>query len=257
MVEKRSTSNTLGTLASMATIFTAVVTLIALVPAFGQWLFPKEGPTGTTPEPALTVAPMTSEYSTIALEQYSRRDRPESSDTLLGLDAGIHYLSMDRIPFDLGWTASTNCAVLPDDPTSLQIEVNHTNVTHVFILLQAGNGLAAFRNKEIGTVQLDFLSNERSTQWTTKLIMSVNIRDWSREINGFVNTIEEGKAQSIWEGSTPGGVKGGIDMLVIEVPKAYQDMTLTKIHLHDTSIEHVGSLDPCIHVPAITVKYLK
>jgi len=58
-----------------------------------------------------------------------------------------------------------------------------------------------------------------------------------------------------WRGTLPDNVVGGMDILTIPILSNYQDKTLEKFVLSDTSLTTTGNLNPCVHLLAVTVKH--
>lgn len=189
------------------------------------------------------------EFRTISLESYSELSSPETN---LGLRPGINYL-LD-IPFEIGWSASTQCSHLPNQPESYQVNINVKNPTDVYLLEQAGYGFAEYNGVEIGSVRLNF-SDESTLD--THLILGVNIRDWAWESSAVVRTTLSPSVRPAWTGSAPDGTPGGIDLLTIHIPNNQQVLNLTSVQIVDISQQTMGNINPCIHLLALTIKHIR
>jgi hypothetical protein len=200
-------------------------------------------------QPTITQpAPQVRDYQRISLQQLGT---PESSN--LGLNAGTNTLL--GIPFDTGWTVTTQAADRPSLPTVIQMSTATPQPISVYLLLQAGWGMREFNGKELGAVLLSFSEGK---QVRVPLIMGFNIRDWSRSKPEAVNTATSPTLREAWKGTAPDGVTaGGMDMLTIEIPGEYRRSTLTSIQITDTSVTTAGSQNPCIHLLAVTVEHFR
>jgi hypothetical protein len=188
------------------------------------------------------------DFQTISLQSFSELSSPETN---LGLAPGRNYL-LD-IPFDTGWKASTQCSYLPNQPESFQLEASISNPTNVYLLIQAGWGLVKYDGMQIGNVRLGFSDG---SNLDTPLTLGLNIRDWAWENPAAVNTVSSPESSPAWEGNAPDGTPGGMDVLTIDIPRSQSELTLTSIQIADQSWSTVGESDPCIHLVALTVKYL-
>ena len=157
------------------------------------------------------------------------------------------------MPFENGWTASTQCSHLRDRPTQIQIASNIALPTNVYLLLQAGWGLARYNGKQIGEVFLNFSDGRRLR---IPLTLGFNIRDWARAEPQAVTTTSSPTVQPAWEG-TDNGKPGGMDMLTVDIPSDHSESELNNIQIVDISSATTGDVDPCIHLLAVTVKYLR
>ncbi len=182
----------------------------------------------------------------INLEPYSPVGHPEDENTLLGLSPGIYTIS--GIPFELGWTASTQCSSpgLHEASEELTIPVEVDNAQNVYLLIQAGNA-TPYTGEEIGQIVLQF--SDGSQQKTT-LVVGTNIRDWSSSSG---QTLSSPYIIGAYEGSNPDKtIRGHMD--VLDIPVSQPEKKLASIRILDVTRATVGSIDPCLHVPAITVK---
>ena len=125
--------------------------------------------------------------------------------------------------------------------------------THLYVLIQAGHASTAYLNKEIGRIHAVF--SDGSTI-VTRLTLGVNIRDWAIANPAAVNTLSGHETQPAWQGVSQ-GTQGVMDLLTVEIPKSHRTLRLTGIMIEDTSLDMVGSGDPCIHICGITVRYLE
>ena len=196
-----------------------------------------------------------SDYILLSLAQVSGRDTVEENN--LWLLPGVQTLpARPNIPFEIGWTTTTQCHNTRLHKTKIQMEgFNISSPREVYLLLQGGWALKRYEGKEIGEVVLVF-ANGRSLK--TPLKLGENIRDWSIDEAAAVKIAPSRQLQEVWVGqSKDGTVRGRIDMLTIKIPDEYQQMSLTNIQVvdHSTEIWSTGSIDPCIHLLAITVKY--
>jgi hypothetical protein len=103
-------------------------------------------------------------------------------------------------------------------------------------------------NKEIGTITLVFADGRRLDE---TLKVGYNIRDWSQ-----VNTpLTASNAQQVWNGvAWDGTTQGIVDMLTVDIPGDYDQTYMVQIELKDKSAENLNSLNPAIHLWAITME---
>lgn len=191
---------------------------------------------------------ITPDFQTISLQAWSELTSPETN---LGLGPGLNHLR--DIPFETGWKASTQCSYLPKQPTSFQLGMSISNPVDVYLLIQAGWGRKEYVGKQIGNVRIEFSGGSTID---TPLILGSNIRDWSRKDPAAVNTVSSDTSQPAWEGTTPDGTSGGMDILTITIPSNQLQSTLTGIQISDLSQSTIGNINPCIHLVALTAKYL-
>lgn len=216
----------------------------------------------TSPTPTLTVTPAptgsgtavlplpaaTQQFTTISMKAASFLATPETN---LGLTPGIHRLA--DIPFEVGWKVSTQCERHAEEyQTAVDINVSIDNPHYLYLLIQAGQALRQDEGKAMGEIQLVFADGRVLIE---PLVIGYNIRDWRRNLPDlYINTLTAFDAQEAWEGSTAEGIDGRIDLLTLTIPEPLQSQTLQNIQLVDTSVDTIGSLDPCIHVMAMTVE---
>lgn len=192
---------------------------------------------------------LTEKFQMLSLESYSELSSPETN---LGLAPGQY--SASDIPFTVGWKTSTQCSHIPERPQSVFIEISIPNPRYAYFLLQAGWGWSKYRDKK-GEIIFHFADGSSAT---TSLSLGYNIRDWSRNNDSNVVTLVfSPDVFSAWEGTAPDVRKGGIDMLTIRIPADKASQTLSGIEILDLSESSVGDIDPCIHVIAVTVKYVE
>lgn len=198
--------------------------------------------------PTATTRPLVSDYQTLSLQRWSELKSPETN---LGLAPGHNYL-LD-IPFDTGWKASTQCSHLLNQPASFQVDTSISNPVGVYLLLQAGWGLTKYNGKQIGNVHMGFSDGNTLD---IPLTLGFNIRDWAWENPAAVHTASSSTLQPAWKGYAPDGTPGGMDILTIIVPNNQSQSTLTSVRISDLSQSTTGDVNPCIHLVALTVKYL-
>ena len=155
------------------------------------------------------------------------------------------------VPFDVGWKASTQCEYLSSRPENIQIETDISHPLKVYLLLQAGWGTEEYDGQRIGKVTLEF--DESSIE--IPLILGTNIRDWADRPPA-VTSVSSSSSQLAWEGTDPNGTPGRMDILINDIPRNYWPLTLKRIQIWDESLNSTGKLDPCIHLLAVTVRYL-
>lgn len=175
---------------------------------------------------------------------------PARNPSNLGLQAGMRTLL--GVPFDVGWEVTTENQRNPGYPKVIQLNVNLSKPDTVYLLIQAGWGFSKYKGLQVGVVRLRF-TGDASTE--VPLVLGENIRDWSQDHTDAVTTFQEGMLKEAWRGTTPSGDAGHIDMLEVAVPDAYKDSALRAIELVDTSSTTTGSVDPAIHLLAVTVRH--
>lgn len=200
-------------------------------------------------EPSPTARPLTRVYKPISIIDWSEHD---SAETNLGLAPGSHTLV--EIPFNTGWTATTECQHLPSQPESFEFNLSIGKPIAVHLLLQAGNAFTRFEDNQIGLIILEFSNGDR---YEEPLVLGSNIRDWAWENNAAVNTASSPNLKPAWSGESPAGVTGGMDVLTIPIPPDQANSTLTKLLLIDESRTNVNDINPCIHLLALTVENLE
>lgn len=164
----------------------------------------------------------------------------------LGLQAGTQTL--DNVDFQIGWLATTQSQEKPNNSDTISLDVqNSIQVSKVHFLLQASWGLTP--NQEIGTIALIFADGHRLEE---PLKIGYNIRDWSQ-----VNTpLTAPNAQQAWKGvGWDGTTQGVVDMLTINLSTSEFTLThIVRIEIKDTSMENFNSVNPAIHLWAVTME---
>jgi hypothetical protein len=164
----------------------------------------------------------------------------------LGLQAGTQTL--DNVDFQIGWLATTQSQEKPNNTDKISIDVqNSIQVSKVHFLLQAGWGLTP--NQEIGTITLIFADGHKLEE---PLKVGYNIRDWSQ-----INTpLTASNAQQAWKGvAWDGTTQGVVDMLTINLSVSEFTIThIVRIEIKDKSVENLNSLNPAIHLWAVTME---
>ena len=205
-------------------------------------------PTSVPPTQPPPTASQVRDYQMISLRELGS---PEASN--LGLKAGTNTLL--GIPFETGWTVTTQCEDRSSLPTTIQLDVAIPQPLNVYLLLQAGWATQQFAGKELGAVSLSFSDGEHIE---IPLIVGFNIRDWARNKPEAVSTATSPTLREAWQGTAPDGTTiGGMDVLTIEIPSEYRRSTLASIQIADTSSMTAGSQNPCIHLLAVTVENLR
>ena len=184
--------------------------------------------------------------SNLGLEQKESITLPKAPLIMLDPVTG----KMLVIPFRVGSKISSQCAYKLEHPETIQIPVNIPHPVRVYLLIQAGWGVRSYEYQTIGNVLLKFDNGEPIE---TPLVLGYNIRDWAdRSIA--ITTLVSPYAQIAWEGFDE--VPGKIEILILDIPDTYISSTLKEIQIDDRSKINTGSLDPCIHLSAVTVSYL-
>ena len=134
-------------------------------------------------------------------------------------------------------------------PTLVKVDANNLAVTKAHILLQAGQGSTEYAGQKIGEFVIIFADGYA---YGEPLILGENIRDWRSAMpETYVNSATATNLQEAWRGKE-GNTDGRIDLLTITLPDALQNQPVREIQLIDTSAQTVGSINPCIHLIAIT-----
>lgn len=211
---------------------------------------PTAEPTATVPPTNTPVLPTPSlVFEAIPLDDVSEFSYPQDN---LGLSAGRQTLV--GIPFDFGWTSSTQCSYIPGRPTQIDLHMDVPNPVYVYVLLQAGWGTQQYAGKEIGAIELRFSDGTAIRQ---PLVLGTNIRDWSVEdTNQAVNTATSPSLQEAWTGKSPDGRQGRMDLLTIPVSDV-QGGNLKQITITDETQQTTGQMDPCIHLLAVTILHFQ
>jgi hypothetical protein len=200
---------------------------------------PVEVPTSISVVPTPTFS--LSKYEFVSLQNVGTY---ESGN--LGLQAGTQ--SLDNVDFQIGWLVTTQSQEKPNNSDKIVLDVQQISnqVSKVHFLLQAGWGLTP--NKEIGTITFVFADGRRLDE---SLKIGYNIRDWSQ-----VNTpLTAPNAQQAWKGvGWDGTTQGIVDMLTINVSSDYASTHIIQIEIKDNSMENLGSLNPAIHLWAVTME---
>jgi len=187
------------------------------------------------------------EYAFLDLQPYSELSSPETN---LGLPPGTNTLN--GIPFQNGWKVTTQCTSTPDRPAEVTISANIPHPLEIYVLFQAGWGITPFNGMQVGAISLYFSGGDFQTE---NLVLGYNIGDWARNKPDAVSTISSPMVSEAWRGALPDNVVGGMDILTIPVLSNYQDETLERFVLSDTSLTTAGNLNPCVHLLAVTVKH--
>jgi len=256
---------TISLLAGIATIIGVVIAMLTWVMPFNPIgssplaSRPTEQPVSTEihplatdtlfPSPTNTPKPaqLVEDFQMLSLESQSEISAPETN---LGLGPGLNYLI--DIPFETGWKISTQCSHIQERPTTVTLNADVTAPQYVYLLLQAGWGIIEYRDKRIGNIRLNFSDG---SSLDVSLTLGYNIRDWTRDDPQAVTTVFSTDLQSAWEGTAPDGRRGGMDVLTIRIPNKKD--RLTDIQISDVSQTTIGNINPCIHLMAVTVKYLR
>jgi hypothetical protein len=197
-----------------------------------------------------TTAPLVSDFAVISVSSNSEQSAPYVN---LGLEISSRK-SLLNIPFETGWTSTTQCSHVPERPTTLQYNVDIPRPTNVYLLLQGGWALQEYNGKEVGYVLLGFSGGANNK---TSLALGFNFRDWSVDKPNAVTTASSPTLREAWQGIAPDGAKGRFDILTIEIPSPLTQSRLTSVQIVDTSTTTTGSVNPCIHLTGITVKYFR
>jgi len=200
--------------------------------------------------PTATAAPLVSDFAVISVSSNSEQSAPYVN---LGLEISSRKLLLN-IPFETGWTSTTQCSHVPERPTTLQYNVDIPRPTNVYLLLQGGWALQEYNGKEVGYVLLGFSGGANHK---TSLVLGFNFRDWSVDKPNAVTTASSPTLREAWQGIAPDGAKGRFDILTIEIPGPLTQSRLTSVQIVDTSTTTTGSVNPCIHLTGITVKYFR
>jgi hypothetical protein len=189
-------------------------------------------------------------FALVSLQKVANNQVPEENG--LGLKPGKKNLP--DIPFETGWTVTTQSSDFPSYKTSVPLDVNISNPKSVYLLFQAGWGFTEFAGKQIAKVSLRF-GDGKVTE--IPLVLGDNIRDWSRDDPSAVNTVTSPTVREAWQGTAPppDGRRGGVDLLTIDVPQEETGGILSNITLDDTSEATAGSLNPAVHLLGLTVQY--
>ncbi len=165
----------------------------------------------------------------------------------LGLQAGVQTLG--NTDFEIGWLVTTRSQDTPNSTDSVVLDVRQisSQVSKVHFLLQAGWGFVS-NNTEIGKITLVFADGRKLDE---PLKIGHNIRDWSK-----VNSpLTAPNVQQAWSGlGWDGKTQGVIDLLTINISSEYASTYITQIEIKDESMENFNSLNPAIHLWAVTME---
>ena len=161
------------------------------------------------------------------------------------------YLVLDGIPFDFHYEVFTQNEAA-EAPQRLDIYYRAQNPLSLSFLIQADWGYAQYSGKEVGKVVLNF---ENGASYEYPLIMGESIRDWKRgTAPEAVTTVTSPDILYSWNGISPQGIAGGIDLLRISIPREYQNQTLSFINIIDSSLEMAGDKNPGIRLLAASIE---
>jgi hypothetical protein len=200
--------------------------------------------------PTLTPAPLAPDFAVISVSSNSEQSAPYVN---LGLEISKRKMLLN-IPFETGWTSSTQCSHIPDRPTLLQYGTDVARPTNVYLLLQGGWAVQQYNGKEIGYIRLTFADG---SDLRTPLVLGFNIRDWAIDKADAVSTASSPTLREAWQGNAPDGTKGRFDILTIDIPSSQTQSKLTSVQIGDTSATTTTSVNPCIHLTGISIKYLR
>jgi len=194
------------------------------------------------PTPIISPTLSLSKYEFVTLQNVGVYDSGN-----LGLQAGIQ--SLGNTNFEIGWLVTTQSQDTPNSINNIMLDVRQTSsqVTKVHFLWQAGWGFVA-NNTKIGTITLVFADGRKLDE---PLIIGYNIRDWSK-VN---NPLTAQHAQQVWNGVAPDGkTQGIVDMFTINISSEYASTQIIQIEIKDESMENTNSLNPAIHLWAVTME---
>lgn len=157
------------------------------------------------------------------------------------------------VPFDVGWTITTEHQTFP---SSITLAVAFKNPKNVYLLWQGGWAYTQYSGQMVGEVSLSFASGG---PLIIPVILGDNIRDWTISDQDAVNTATSPMLQEAWRGrefdvdcQPPfSGREGRMDMLTIDLPESYLGDELVNIEIKDTAPG-----DPAIHLNGVTVRYI-
>ena len=208
------------------------------------------------PSPTATNTTNSSFYQ-VSISHISQLTRPEVTG-VGSLEPGLHDLLDIKIPFDIGWLATTQCNYTANRPTQLSLDTFVPKPINVYIILN-GTGANQKDGGQVGIIRLTF-----SDGWSsdTSVRFGVNIRNWAlgRDPYAIVTTtspsIREALRGPVYLPPPEDKiVTGVIDVLTIPIPTERQQAELTRVEILDTTVEKTGLIDPCMHVSGITVEY--
>lgn len=189
-------------------------------------------------------------FTLVSLQGVAQNQVPEKNG--LGLEPGKQNL-LD-IPFETGWTMTTQNSDHPDYPASVSLDVNISHPKSIYMLIQAGWAYAEFKDKQIAILSLRFANGSVRE---VPLVLGENIRDWSRDDSSAVGTVTSPMVREAWQGTAPppDGRRGGIDLLTIDLSPEETGSTLVGITIDDTTETTAGSVNPAVHLLALTVQH--
>src|SRR6266540_1203125 len=171
----------------------------------------------------------------------------------LGLKPGQHTLN--DIPFSYEYEVYTQNSDEPHFPQVITIPFRVTNPVCLYFIIQADWGLSKYLGHKLGKIVVKFESNE---SFEYSLVLGKNIRDWSRGSSHIaVDRISSPDVTNAWIGYAPGGKKGGMDLLTINLPTQFQNRVITSINIADTTLDTTGDYNPGIHLLAATAKFIE
>lgn len=196
----------------------------------------------TSPIPITPTPARTTKYEFVTLQHIG-----VYNDINLGLEAGIQTLG--NIDFEIGWLVTTRSQDTSNsiDQITLSVSEISNQVSRVHFLLQGG-WVFISNNTEIGTITLIFADGRRIDE---PLKIGYNIRDWSKVSNPLVAS----NTQQAWIGMTSDQkMQGVVDIITINVPVDYYSTYIVGLEIKDLSMEKLNSLNPAIHLWAITME---
>lgn len=204
-----------------------------------------------TPLPSPTPSPAS---ATILIQAY--RYIPISLDAIHNatLDfadppAGIQELG--GIPFVIGSGVFKSQASTPPFDhyaTRAILPVSVPQAQSIHLLINAGNGYNRFLNQIVGKVTV---TCDNQTYLVRELELGRDLREWHTA----ANVVSQASAViPVWEGATPAGALGFLDMLSLPMPPQCHNGVLTDIEISDDSVSSLNSLDPALNIAAITIE---
>jgi hypothetical protein len=182
-------------------------------------------------------------------------------DNLVSPPIGQVYLA--DLPFTiLGREQSifqTQHHLLMDLPTLASLQVSVPSPTAVHILLNGAYVDLAFRDREVGEIDLRFADG---SSMRVPIIAWRCIReDWAYENHTTAESMSASPEMLQWrnvwvEHQQRDGraAKAFIDMITVPVPEPFTSGTLTSITVKDTSVDSLGTFHPSLKLIAITVE---
>ncbi len=189
------------------------------------------------------------QFITIGIEDWSEFSSPRAN---LGLTPGRNVLA--GVPFENGWSATTECSHLPNQPQIIHFETNIQNPRKIHFLLQAGYGMREYTGDIIGLITITYNNGSKEL---IHLTLGETIRDWAWFNPYAVTTTSSPLVQPGWQGSNSDGTRGGMDVLSLPISAEKHELSVTKIELTDLSRQNQSHINPCIHLLALTVEVLQ